>query len=191
MAIWGKEPRKSQLIGKDPVAGKDWGQKKRETEDEMVGWHHRLNGHEFGQTLGDSEGQGSLACCSSWGQKESDTTLQLTNNNLLSSPLPQLIRHQAGIGSRKNRAYFRKILSCGSLIWNSISFYLGENGYMYMMAESLCCSPEATSILLIGCTPIWNKMFKVRGKKKEKEMPESWKSFSGSYRSHKRGDLKF
>ena len=115
----------------------------------------------------------------------------VTDNNLLSSPLPQLIRHQAGIGSRKNRIYFRKILSCGSLIWNSISFYLGENGYMYMMAESLCCSPETTTILLIGCTPIWNKMFKVRGEKKEKEIPESLKSFSGSYRSHKRGDLKF
>ena len=44
------------------------------TEDEMVGWHHQLNGHEFEQTLEDSEGQGSQACCSSWGIKESDTT---------------------------------------------------------------------------------------------------------------------
>ena len=51
------------------------------TEDEMVGWHHRLNGHEFGQTLGDSKGQGSLVCCSLWGGKESDTTEQLNNNN--------------------------------------------------------------------------------------------------------------
>ena len=47
------------------------------TEDEMVGWHHRLNGHEFEQTLGDGEGQGSLACCSPWGCKESDTTERL------------------------------------------------------------------------------------------------------------------
>ena len=45
-------------------------------EDEMVGWHHRLNGHEFEKTLGDSEGQGSLACCSPWDHKESDTTEQ-------------------------------------------------------------------------------------------------------------------
>ena len=44
------------------------------TEDEMVGWHHQLSGHEFEQTLGDSEGQGSLACCSPWVRKESDTT---------------------------------------------------------------------------------------------------------------------
>ena len=60
---------KSQITGKDLDAGKDWGQEKRATEDEMVRWHHRLNGHEFEQTPGDSEGQGSLACCSSWGQK--------------------------------------------------------------------------------------------------------------------------
>ena len=54
---------KSQLIGKDPDAGKDRRQQeKRATEDEMVGWHHRLNGHEFEQTLGDSEGQGRLVC---------------------------------------------------------------------------------------------------------------------------------
>ena len=58
---------KSQLIGIDPDAGKDWGQEEKgETEDEVVGWHHQLNGHEFDQSLGDSEGQGSLACCDSW-----------------------------------------------------------------------------------------------------------------------------
>ena len=51
------------------------------TEVETVGWHHRLNGHEFEQTLGDGEGQRSLACCSPWGHKELDTTRDLTNNN--------------------------------------------------------------------------------------------------------------
>ena len=51
------------------------------TENEMAGWHHRLNGHEFEQTLGDSEQQGRLASCSSWGRKELDTTEQLNNNN--------------------------------------------------------------------------------------------------------------
>ena len=50
------------------------------TEDKMVGWNHQLNGHEFEQTLGDSEGQGSLVCCNSWGHKELDTTKQLINN---------------------------------------------------------------------------------------------------------------
>ena len=59
---------KNQLIGKDPDARKDWRQEEKGmTEDEMVGWHHWLNGHEFDQTLGDSEGQGSLVCCSPLG----------------------------------------------------------------------------------------------------------------------------
>ena len=62
---------KSQLIGKDPDVGKDWGQEEKGvTEDEMVGWHHRLNGHEFEQTQGDSKGQGSLVCCSSQSQSQ-------------------------------------------------------------------------------------------------------------------------
>ena len=66
---------KNWLLGKDPVAGKDWGrEEKATTEDKMVGWHHQLNGHESEQTLGASEGQGSLAFCSSCGRKESDTT---------------------------------------------------------------------------------------------------------------------
>ena len=50
------------------------------TKDEMVGWHHRLNGHEFEQTLGDGERQGSLVCCSPWGHKELDVTGRLNNN---------------------------------------------------------------------------------------------------------------
>ena len=66
---------KSLLFAKDPAAGKNWGQEEKGvTEDEMVGWHHRLNGHEFEQTPRDSEGQGSLACWIPWGCKESDTT---------------------------------------------------------------------------------------------------------------------
>ena len=69
---------KSWLIGKDTYAGKDWEQEeKRVKEDQQVGWHHRLNGHESEQTLGDSEGQGSLVCCSPWGRKELDTTERL------------------------------------------------------------------------------------------------------------------
>ena len=66
---------KNWLIWKGPDAGKDWGQEeKRMTEDEMVGWHHWLNGHGFGWTLGVDDRQGSLACCSPWGHKELDTT---------------------------------------------------------------------------------------------------------------------
>ena len=66
---------KSQLIRKDPHAGKDWGQdEKWMTEDEMVGWHHWLNVHKREQTQGDSEGQASLVCCCLWGRKELDIT---------------------------------------------------------------------------------------------------------------------
>ena len=66
---------KSSLIGKDSDAGRDWGQEEKgTTEDEMVGWHYRLDGHGFRWTLGVGDGQGGLACCSSWGHKESDMT---------------------------------------------------------------------------------------------------------------------
>ena len=82
--IWPPDA-KSQLIGKDPDTGKEWRQKKRAAEDELVIWYYQLDrqlviwyyqldGHEFEQTPGDSGGQGSLACCSLWGVKESDTT---------------------------------------------------------------------------------------------------------------------
>ena len=61
---------KSWIIWKDPDAGKDWGQEEKGmTEDEVVGWHDRLNGHGFGWTLGVGDGQGSLACCGSWGHR--------------------------------------------------------------------------------------------------------------------------
>ena len=69
---------KSWLIGKDRDAGKYWGQEEKgTTEDEMIGWHHRFDGHEFEQALGVGDGQGSLACCSPWGCKEPDTTERL------------------------------------------------------------------------------------------------------------------
>ena len=68
---------KSWLMWKDPDAGKDWGQEKGTTEDEMVGWHHRLNGHTFVWTPEVGDGHGGLARCGSWGRKESDMTEQL------------------------------------------------------------------------------------------------------------------
>ena len=79
---------KSWLIWKDPDAGKDWRwEEKGMTEDEMVGWHHWLNGHGFGWTPGVGDGQGGLACCGPWGRKESDTTERLNwltdNTNVL------------------------------------------------------------------------------------------------------------
>ena len=80
---------KSWLTGNDPDAGKDWGQEEKGmTEDEMVGWHHWLNGPGFGWTAGVGDGQGGLACCGSWGHKESDMTEWL-NWTELSAALSQ------------------------------------------------------------------------------------------------------
>ena len=70
--------QKNRFIWKDPEAGKEWRQEEKgTTEDEMVGWHHQLDGHEFDQASGVGDGQGSLACCSPWGRRESETTEQL------------------------------------------------------------------------------------------------------------------
>ena len=75
---------KSWLLGKDPDAGKYWRQEKKgTTEDEKVGWHHGLDGHEFEQAPGVGDGQGGLACCSPWGRKESDTPEQLNWTDML------------------------------------------------------------------------------------------------------------
>ena len=67
---------RANSLEKTLVPGKTEGRRRR-TEDEMVGWHHQLNGYEFEQAPGDGEGQGSLACCNPWGRKELDTTEQL------------------------------------------------------------------------------------------------------------------
>ena len=103
-------------IGKDPDAGRDWGQEEKGmTEDEMTGWQHRLDGCESEWTLGVGDGQGDLVCCDSWGPKESDTTEQLNWTELrecseienlieLEKPVlsrPQAVRHrieEIGIG---------------------------------------------------------------------------------------------
>ena len=80
---------KSWLFWKDPNAGKDWRQKEKETtEDEMVGWHHQLDGHEFEQAPGVGNGQGSLVCCSPWSHEESDMTEQLNWTPNLFFPHP-------------------------------------------------------------------------------------------------------
>ena len=76
------------LTGKDPDAGKDWRQEEKgSTEDEMVGWHHWLNGQEFKQTPAVGDGQGSLACCSPWGHKELDTMSDWTDNTWITFEL--------------------------------------------------------------------------------------------------------
>ena len=81
--LWPPDAR-SQLVGKDPDAGKDWSQEEKGMkEEEMVGWYHWFNGQEFEQTPGDSEKQGSLVWGSPWGHKQSDTLEQLKNNKAI------------------------------------------------------------------------------------------------------------
>ena len=83
-AILWPSHEKSWLIGKASDAGRDWGQEEKgTTEDEMAGWHHWLDGHEFEQILGVGDGQGGLAWCDSWGYKESETTEQLNWTELM------------------------------------------------------------------------------------------------------------
>ena len=83
---------KSWLIWKDLDAGKHWRQEEKGTiEDEMVGWHHQLNEHEFEWTLGVGDRQGGLACCSPWGCKESDTTERLNSTEELSTDYTHLL----------------------------------------------------------------------------------------------------
>ena len=100
---------KNWLIGKDHDAGKDWRrEEKGTTEDEMVGWHHWLDGHEFEQSVGVGDGQRSLACCSPWGGKESDTTEGLNWTELLAQMInlcfisKKICRHDHCSGSSRS-----------------------------------------------------------------------------------------
>ena len=108
---------KNWLIWKDPDDGKDWGQEEKgTTEDEMVEWHHWLDGHGFGWTLGVGDGQGGLVCCGSWGHKESDMTEQLNWTQIL---LPELRRyHLCPYLSNKysNHVYTTKLYSFRQLL---------------------------------------------------------------------------
>ena len=83
LQYFGHLMKKANSLEKMLMLGKIEGTGRREWQNEMVGWHHRLSGHEYKQVSRDSEGQGSLACCSPWGHKESDTTEQLNNNDSL------------------------------------------------------------------------------------------------------------
>ena len=135
---------KSWLIWKDPDAGKDWGQvEKRTTEDDMVGWHHRLNGHGFGWTPGVGDGQGGLACCSSWGCRvRHDWLTERTNFE----PGPQNESMWCGsvLKQRKN------VNSVKPTTWSIELIHLStkhtENVYL----------SYATEIFLLGCFAIAN-----------------------------------
>ena len=83
LQYFGHLMQRADSLEKTLMLGETEGKRRKVVaEDEMVGWHHRLNGHEFEQTLGDTKGQGSLACCSPWGRKESDVTEQLNDDSM-------------------------------------------------------------------------------------------------------------
>ena len=138
---------KSWLIGKDPNAGKDWGQEEKGmTEDEMAGWHHRFDGHGFGWTPGVGDGQGSLVCCDSWGRKESDMTegLNWTEHHGLhwlcrqTWPCPQ----RAGCGHSISAAWNEHTKRWRRLLWQEMA---GENyaicGTGCHITQSIHCFP--------------------------------------------------
>ena len=126
---------KSWLILKDPDAGKDWGQEeKRTAEDEMAGWHHWLNGHEFGWTPGVGDGQGSLTCCGSWGRQELDMTEWLNWTELLLRDSPDSRTCPLGVPSQ-------------CLNWSSRAFHSGCAGKVspqqFTTLFSSVCLPES------------------------------------------------
>ena len=95
LQYFGHLVQRADSLEKNSDAGKNWRQEKGAMEDEMVGWHHWLNGDEFEQDLGDSEGQGDLVCCSQWGRKESDTTEWLNTNT--TTPPDQPLIHEIAL----------------------------------------------------------------------------------------------
>ena len=123
------------------TAGEDWGQGlKGATEDEMIGWHHPLNGHDFEQTLGDSEGQGGLACCSPRGGKESDTTEQLSKNRTAAVGQQQLSSPALGLGIAPPSFCVLWMLVTSRLL-AAVSCTLMPPPELYTYPESLLFSP--------------------------------------------------
>ena len=122
---------KSWLVLKDLDPGRDWGQEEKGmTEDERAGWHHQLDGHRFGWTLGVGDGQGGLACCGSWGHKESDMTEQLnwTENTRMNYFAYEIV----SICNREEQTWLY-----ASSIYLAPTFLLCSLG-LVMMTLSLC-----------------------------------------------------
>ena len=126
---------KNWHIDKDPDAGKDWRrEEKGMTEDEMVGWHHWLKGHEFELTPGDREGQGSLACCSPWGHKEPDTTVHLNNKQQETLRLKYMNLLPKTTPRKQYLTYFYVVyIYTTDPIYQIVSFY-------HLMYHAICIS---------------------------------------------------
>ena len=118
---------KSWLIRKDSDTGRDWGQEEKgTTEDEMAGWHHWLDGRESEWTPGVGDGQGGLACCDSWGRKESDTTEQLILSDLI---WHFLLCFCFAISNTMN--YGQRKFCITSILWHSFEFYFFKLFILY------------------------------------------------------------
>ena len=127
---------KSWLIGKDSDVGRDWGQEEKGmTEDEMAGWHHWLDGREFGWTQGVGDGQGGLACCNSWGRKESDMTEQLnwTEGGFNGDELLQLLL----IWKSLSLIHFWKTVLLNIVFFVGSFFYFKNSEYILPLSSGL------------------------------------------------------
>ena len=127
---------KNWLTGKDPDAGKDWRQEEKGmTEDEMVGRHHWLDGHEFAQALGVGNGQGSLACCSPWGHKESDITEWLNWTVYWEELQRNLTKGMETAGYCSPHLSSEKVSTQDGRWVVSHRFYLGEQRFVDMLIQ--------------------------------------------------------
>ena len=127
---------KSWLIGKDSDAGSDWGQEEKgTTEDEMAGGHHWLDGRESGWTQGVGDGQGGLACCNSWGRKESDMTEQLnwTEGGFNGDELLQLLL----IWKSLSLIHFWKTVLLNKYFLLAVFFYFKNSEYILPLSSGL------------------------------------------------------
>ena len=154
---FGQPDLKSQLIGKDSDTGKDWTQEKGTTEDKMVGWYHQLNSHEFDQTPGATEGQGSLVCCSPWCFKELDMTepLNSTNKTLVMSRFQPDDSYMAW-SPAKLKAIYLETSFCSIRL--KADFW--ENSIFYLVTWSLdyCFYGKMVLIHMIGNFSLTVKM---------------------------------
>ena len=133
---------KSWLIGKDSDAGRDWGQEEKgSTEDEMAGWHHRLDGCEFEWTPGIGDGQGGLVCCDSWGHRELDITEQL---NWTDCCTVTLFTHV--LCSCRVFHWVKIPASDPTLLWWVFGLFLGPWYY-----EQCCCKYSVIGLFLYTC----------------------------------------
>jgi len=139
---------KNWLIRKDPDAGQDWGQKEKgTTEDEMVGWYHRLYGHKLEQAPGVGDGQGSLVCCSPWGCKELDTTESLIRTEL--NPL-QYSGLENSMGSQRVRHGWATFTF--TIHFLILALFRGNSPFEHV--PSLACSWNTLLKLLCLCTTL-------------------------------------